>query len=209
MKKILYFLSLLLLSIQVFSQNISNIRAKKLFAERYICALELGLPDTLAIPFSETDLLYDYSSWLVPILINGLISYQLIRPIYYWEELTENSDTLSLIEAESLIKDLATIRPSFPNERGSNEDYQYFFRVKDLAPSKSGLIFRKTIVRHDDQNLIVALPTQTGAGVLQANCISYLVENNGSNIFGFEKLPIELPLVKERLISILTLTYQK
>lgn len=208
MRKILIFLMLGLLSFPGITQNVTNDRAKELFGYRYISPSEAGFPDNLEIPFSEEALKYDFLSWLVPMNIDGLVEYRLIRAVS--PNQNAQSDTLNLLDARKMICLLARIRPSFPNENGENEVFKYFFRVRDKTPSKFGMEFRKTIAQNDDLILIVNLPSLAQAGVLKSNYISYLINDiEGQSILGFETLPSSTPPMTERFISILTLTYSQ
>jgi len=199
-----------LLSFSGITQNITNSRAKELFGYRYISPREAGFSDNLEIPFSEEAIKDDFSSWYLPINLNGEIKY---RRLLLTDEIQippEKSDTLSLLEAKKVICLLAKIRPSFPNESGINEPLKYFFRVKDERPSQSGLKFRPIIAYNNGMTLIVNLPSLAKAGVLKSNYISYLIKTNyGQDILGLAVLPNNMPPMTERFISILTLTYSQ
>jgi hypothetical protein len=103
---------------------------------------------------------------------------------------------------------LNKIRPSFPNEEGENKPLEYFFLTKDQVPSKSNLRMCKAISYYNQQALIIDLPIDAKAGIMEANYISYLVDNQrGEGVLGLITLPNNFKTNEEQYIHILTLVY--
>jgi hypothetical protein len=202
MKKILLITTFLFSYLLSFTQNISEKRAKELFGYRFISGQEMGLSNKIDIPFTEEEIKYDFRSWLIPLNINGKPTYKLIQARYSLGP-TEIGDTLSLTNAQEIIELLSKIRPSFPNEKGANQPFEHFFLTKDKAPIKSGLEMNKAISYNNKQMLVIDLPVNAKAGIMEGEYISYLVDN----VLGLTTLPNNLKTDKEQYVQILTLVY--
>lgn len=204
MKRSLWFLILLLLNLTNYAQNVTNTRAMEQYGERFIRAVEAGFPDSLEIPFSEDEIRYDHLSWLVPILVDGVPQYLMIQARYLPNTYLKN-DTLNLAEAVKVIGLLSKVRPNFPNADSVKTSQKYFFRTKESAPSKDGIVFRKAISYFNDQLLVINFPDNTISGIMDPKSITYMVENKGRTLMGFEILPAGVPKFTDQNIWILTL----
>ncbi|MFZ2310388.1 MAG: hypothetical protein WAW11_02490 [Patescibacteria group bacterium] len=207
MKKILLITIFSFSFLLSFTQNISEQRAKELFGYRFISYQEAGFSNKIEIPFAEEEIKYDFRSWLIPLNIDGKPTYKLIQARYSLGP-KEIGDTLSLTKAQEIIELLSRIRPSFPNEEGTNQPFEYFFLTKDKAPIKSGMEMSKAISYNNKQMLIIDLPINAKAGIMEANYISYLVDNrHGEGVLGLTTLPNNFKTTKEQYVHILALVY--
>jgi len=170
MKKLGFFLVFLFLVFVSSAQGITETRAKELFGERFISAKEAGLSQKIPLLFEEKDLKYDHMSWLIPISINGLPQYKLIQARYLPND-TENNDTLTLKDAEEVIRIVYNVNRNFPNEEPIK-----FFKTKDKGPSRNNLDYQKTIVCKKYNYEIIDIPERTSIVLKDnTNYISFLL----------------------------------
>lgn len=198
---------LMLMGFPIFAQDItSSSRVKELFGARFISMQEAGFTDSLTIPFSEDMLRIDGTAWIVPMLVDGLPQYNLIQPEYSPAQ-HFNENVLNLADTEKMIQLLSKLRPNFPLEGDKViKPFEYFYMTSDTASSKHNLNYRKTISLYKDQILVVNLPENANIGELNPEYISFFVLNkNGSQVFGIEGLPDGAPQIEKQNIKILRL----
>ena len=145
--------------------------ATEQFGERFISAKEGGFGN-LNIPFTKSDLKYDRMSWLIPIEIDGVPQYRLIQARYSPNE-SEKNDTLSLQDAEKVIRVVYKIGRNFPNK----ETYK-FFRTKDLS-FIDGAVYHRTIVCDTLSYSVINLPANVSAVMKGKNSTSYISDVDG------------------------------
>jgi hypothetical protein len=180
MKKFGCVFVLLLFSIISFSQNITEVEARELLGERFITTSEAGYPDILDIPFSKENLLYDRISWLIPLNINGVLQYRLIQARYLADEY-QNYDTLSLNEAEEVVRITNVSNRNFPNA-----DSLKFFRTKNQAIDRNGLDFQKTLFCFGDSYDVVNLPCNTSIVLMENKNMTYIIDDQNKTIISID-----------------------
>ena len=96
--------------------SVSENWAKEHFGKRFVSANEIGL-DSLPINFSKEELQYEKTAWLIPLKIKGILDYYLIQ-VAYAPNPFEQTDTLSLSEAENFIQEMAMAGRKLPENNG-------------------------------------------------------------------------------------------
>lgn len=130
---------LLLISVSIFAQKVDENWLAEKFGPRFISAREAGFDQNLPIPFTEAELKYDRSSWIMPVNVNGIIKYCLIRALFVPNSY-EKYDTLSLIGAEEVFHITSNTGRAFPNAERVR-----FFMTKDWVVSDNGLKYYYTL----------------------------------------------------------------
>lgn len=194
MKTIAFYLALILgLTLaSVSAQNVDSVQANNILKHHFISINEAktvypNLPENLAIPFSARTLRNNPNSWLIPVKIQDRFRYLLVRAGFECEICTlKRVDTLRLKTTEEVLSMLKVLRPNFPERRGSNESFKYFFRTKDSAG-----IFKKAVAYDGKNYLVVNWPNKVELGVVRQKCIFYLFRNKkGVELaLGSESLP--------------------
>jgi hypothetical protein len=134
--------------------KVSDAWATQQFGPRFVSAQEAGFKD-LKIPFSEAELRYDQTSWLIPLEIDGVIEYQLIQTLYSPNHY-ESYDTLSISEAKEVIRIINKTDRPFPNSEKVR-----FFLTKDKVTLNREITFHLILLCNGKDWSIVSLPQNT------------------------------------------------
>lgn len=142
--------------------------AVKNFGQRFISAKEVGLGD-LQIPFTEDELKYDKTSWLIPLKIKGAWDYYLVQ-YSYSENQFEKTDTLNLQEAECFVKAMTEAGRNLP----SNEGF-IFLKTSTKFLANDGTECLKTLSCNKDGTYsVVNLPKDVSVMLIGENSTSYI-----------------------------------
>ena len=220
--KVAFFCVLLTMLIRpIYCQNATPAEAKEILGEHFIPLDEainvlLDLSPDLKIPFSVKTLKENLGSWLVPIWVNGISRYYLIQANFENEVSTKKflhyNDTLALAETKKALMLLSKLRPDFPERNEGERPFKYFFRTKNYSPTKQKIVYRKIVAYAHDQFLILNWPNQVEIGVVNKDCVSYLIRNNkGVEIkLGLEFMPNKHPDINYLgSIYVLTMFFKK
>lgn len=162
-----------------FAQDyVDEVWAAQQFGERFISAKEAGF-EIIQIPFTKDDLKYDRLSWLIPIEIDGYPKYRLIQARYSPNESPKN-DTLSLQEAEKVIRIVTKTGRNFPNDEAFK-----FFRTKDRSFIE-GAVYLRTIVSEKGSYSIIDLPDNVSIVMKGKNSTSYISDVEGGIVISLD-----------------------
>ena len=215
MRTIAFYLALILGLALASAQNVDSVQANNILKHHFISLTEAksvypDLPENLTIPFSAQTLKNNPDSWLIPVKIQDHFKYLLVHAGFECEICTlKQVDTLRLKTTEEVLLMLKVLRPNFPERRGSNEAFKYFFRTKDSAGTN---IFKKAVAYDGNNFLVVNWPNKVELGVVRQKCIFYLCRNKkGLEIaLGSESLPDYGPAIKdEQSVFFLTMLSHK
>jgi hypothetical protein len=140
------------------------------FGNKFISAQEVGL-GKLQIPFTVDELKYDKISWLIPLERNGVVAYHLVQGRYNKNDFEKN-DTLSLQEAEKVIKITRKAGRSFPN----NEKLR-FLKTGEIFLA-DGIEYSKTIVIDEKSYSVINLPTNVSVVIIGQESKAYSYVSN-------------------------------
>jgi hypothetical protein len=216
--KTIILIFVVLLNFSGFSQT----QVKNFFGERYISPQEAkevfkNMPDSVPLQFSERQLMNDFVSWLMPVMIKGRAKYILVKPNYLTDSLLSGYDTLDMVTAGKVAYLTHHKRPNFPLRSGDVSKFKNIFLTKENAPSKNGLKCKQTIsfdVYGDHNFFVLALPVLMETGILEStpnsSGIWYAIEkrNKKKNLF-MEILDKDKPEINETAVRVMTLTYLK
>lgn len=162
-----------------FAQDyVDEVWAAQQFGERFISAKEAGF-EIIQIPFTKDDLKYDRLSWLIPIEIDGYPKYRLIQARYSPNE-SQKNDTLSLQEAEKVIRIINKTGRNFPNDK----PFKYF-RTKDRSFIQ-GAEYRRTIVCESRSYSVIDLPVNVSIVMKGKNSTSYISDIEGGIVISMD-----------------------
>lgn len=170
MKKTIFSLCLILLVSIGFSQNLTEVAARKILGERFISSKEAGFTGKIKIPFQKENVQDDKLSWLLPIQGRDGPKYILVQARYSILK-GEQQNVLSTEEAEEVAKTIKKTHRSFPD----NKDIKFFGTNDHVI--ENGLIYQKIIAFKSGDYQLVNAPLNTSIILLGEKSISYIIQD--------------------------------